>query len=249
MIQGDCGNVVCGFQIGYFYTWFSVMTDTKFHFSCLDEKVWFAYGRNRARSQTNANTPRIINCSLSDGDHLIQRTAERRAGAADFPHQYLPRDPTTLSGLRFWSRRDIIVSHYGLHFDAFGCGQLLGHFYIQIIARIIPVETSDSCSAVRRPECVQKRLGGGRTKYLPDGDSVAEVFASIANKRWLVSRSASGNDTDFTFDRRFNIFKYPRILQNRGHKVWMRFDKSIQHFFDHQIRVIDNSLHHSSGIN
>ena len=175
---------------------FLVMTDPKFHFSCLNEQVWFACGRNRARSQSNANTPRIINCSLSGGDHLIQRSAERRAGAANFPHQYLPRDTTTLGGLRFRSRRDIIVSHHGLHFDAFGCGQLLGHFYIQVIARVIPVEASDSCSTVRHPECVEERLGGGRTKYLPDGDSVAEVFANIANKRWLVSRSASGNDTD-----------------------------------------------------
>src|SRR5580704_11355327 len=244
MIQGDCGYVVCGFQTGYFYTWFSVMTDTKFHFSWLDEKVWFAYGRNRTRSQPNANTPRTINCSLSDGDHLIQRTAERRAGAADFPHQNLPRDPTTLGGLRFRSRRDIIVSHHGLHFDAFGCGQLLGHFYIQVIARVIPVETSDSRSTVRHPECVQKRLGGGRTKYLPDGDSVAEVFANVPDKRGLVSRSASGNDTDFIFHRCFNIFQYPRVFRYRCHEVRMRFHKSMQHLFDYLIRVIDNSLHH-----
>src|SRR5262249_2774667 len=113
---------------------------------------------------------------------------------------------------------------------------------VHVIACIVPIEAGDSFASVSRSKCVEKGLCRRGSKNFAHRYGVTHVLAEIPDESRFVSGTASGHYTDFARNWRPDVFEDTRIIRS-GDEMRMRLGEALEHFFDHEVWIVDDSLH------
>ena len=141
---------------------------------------------------------------------------------------------------------DVVVGNDGRDFDPVLGGELRRHLHVHVVAGIVAVEHDDTLAAVGLADGIVEALGGGRGKQFADGDRIQHVPAGIADEGRLMTRAAARHHADLAGKGGILGNDDARVF-GQAHDVAMGLDEALHGILDHQVRVVDETLHDKSS--
>ena len=164
-----------------------MMSDSYFHSSIFDFKIWMSYSRKSTRCKSNTYRTCMVNSFLCYCNYLIKISALCCLGTADFPHENLSGHTSSFFSLIFWCRCNIIIGNYCFNSNSYFFCHLHSHFYIHVVSRIISIKAGNAFSLICFFRRIQKcYCSRGRTDF-PYCCCIAEIFSYIANESWFMT--------------------------------------------------------------
>ena len=138
------------------------MSDPDLHRAFFDLEVGVPDRGQRAGRQADSNASGVVDRFLCRSNYLIQGSPGSRFCLADFPHENFAGDAAAFFALILGRRGDVVIGDDGFDLDALFLCHARGHFYVHVVAGIVPVKAGDALSGVGSAESVQKRCCGRR---------------------------------------------------------------------------------------
>ena len=179
--------MVCIFKLTDLNSRFAVMSDTHFHGSVFDLKIWMSDCRKCTWSQSDSDTSRIVDCFLCRCNYFIKVSAFCSFRASNFPHQNFTGYSTTFLSLILRCGCHIIICNYCFYCNSLAFRHFYSHFYVHVVSGIVSVQTGNTFSLICNFEAIQKSgCCRGRTDFSNCG-CIAHIFTDITDKCRFVS--------------------------------------------------------------